>query len=239
MQKEFINIAAHELRTPIQPILGATELIELELKDKDKVEITKPEVELIVRNAKRLQRLSSDLLEASRIESESLVLYKELFDLNGTILAAVEDAKSSVPSSKRERIEWIIKQPDDAKIMVEADKSRLMEVVSNLLRNAIKFTDEGSITVTVEGKSNDGMVEVRIVDTGAGIHNDVLPKLFTKFVTRSDQGTGLGLFIAKNIIDAHSGSITAENNPSGRGATFTFTLPITNQLQQETNKQAT
>jgi len=222
MQTEFINIAAHELRTPIQPLLGAAEILEEELeKGADNMKISKSEIDMIIRNAKRLGRLSSDLLEASRIESKSLKLAKEPLDMNEKIQNVIKDSKSFIEKSKD--IQLVYKPGSDAPIIVEADKSRIFEVLSNLVRNAIKFTKEGTITVSSE--LSDGSVIVKVQDTGKGIDSEIMPKLFNKFASKSESGTGLGLFISRNIIEAHGGRIWAENNKDGVGATFSFSLP--------------
>jgi signal transduction histidine kinase len=222
MQQEFINVAAHELRTPIQPLLGVTELIQQSMDSKDSIEITRDDVEMLVRNAKRLERLSSDILEVSRIEGRSLKLNKERLDLNEKIQQVIKDVKSFVPSHKSVDLVFESKAAEPA--VVEADKTRLFEVLSNILRNAINFTEKGSILVTLEERNDQAVVTVR--DTGRGIDSEIFPKLFTKFVTKSEQGTGLGLYLSKGIIEAHGGKIWAENNPDGKGATFTFTLPL-------------
>jgi signal transduction histidine kinase len=118
--------------------------------------------------------------------------------------------------------------------IVEADKDRITQVISNILNNAIKFASnqkEGTVSVTLEkNHSNRGEVIVNIRDTGEGIHQEILPRLFTKFATKSFSGTGLGLYISKSIIEAHGGRMWAQNNSDGQGggATFTFTLPLTN-----------
>jgi signal transduction histidine kinase len=222
MQTEFINIAAHELRTPIQPLLGAAEILEEEMeKNGGNVKITRAEVDLITRNAKRLARLASDLLEVSRIESNTLRLQKETFDLNEKIRHVVNDSRHYIePGAKVE----IVFQPTGQPLLVEADKSRMDEVLSNLIRNAIKFTKQGTITLTLEVADGDAVVKVR--DTGSEIDPDIMPKLFTRFASKSDSGTGLGLFIAKSIVEAHGGRISGENNADGRGATFIFFLPM-------------
>jgi signal transduction histidine kinase len=221
MQQEFINIAAHELRTPVQPLLGIADLLEMNTSRSERIEITRPELEMIIRNAKRLERLSSDILEVSRIESQSLKLHRERVDMNKKIQNVVIDAKSFVPSGRKlEIVAELYKEP----LYVFADKPRLFEVVSNLVNNAVKFTGSGTITVRVEKEDDNAVVSVR--DTGRGIDPDVMPRLFTKFVSKSVTGTGLGLFISKSIVEAHGGRIWAENNSDGRGATFTFSLPL-------------
>jgi signal transduction histidine kinase len=226
MQKEFINIAAHELRTPIQPILGLAQVLQHEIKDiyyKDLIDV-------VIRNARRLQRLTEDILDITKIESQSLQLKREQFNLNDVITNSISDIMVDSDSFKKNEKHNRIKlryEPQD--IFIEADKARITQVISNILGNAVKFTEEGTISVSVEQKkeeeNNDHVVVISVKDTGQGIHRDILPKLFTKFATKSETGTGLGLFISKSIIEAHGGKIWAENNMSGSGATFTFSLP--------------
>jgi signal transduction histidine kinase len=217
MQKEFINIAAHELRTPTQAITGYSELL-----------ATEPEngrmyVNPILRNSKRLQRLSEDILDVTRIESQSLKLSKEEFDLSDVILSIIGDYRSLLFDNEENISLNIVYEPKS--ITLDADKERVSQVISNLLSNAIKFTtkEKGTIYVTAERKSFETMIRVK--DTGQGIDPEILPKLFTKFTTKSSSGTGLGLFISKSIIEAHGGRIWAENNSDGIGATFSFSLP--------------
>ena len=258
-QRDFINIAAHELRTPIQPILGLSTIIrerisnlarQLQRGNKEvvyeplqdptaitarsdsidrasslssSIEETVPMVDVINRNAKRLEKLTNNLLDISRIENEkSLDLSKEKFDLRQQIENVIDDVRNLIPQEKdiQIRFESNVKK---SSVMVEGDKERIFEVISNFLYNAIKFTEEGEIVVVLDEKDGQAMVSVR--DTGSGIAPEIYPKLFTKFTTKSERGTGLGLFIAKNIVEAHGGKIWAENNSDGRGATFTFSLP--------------
>jgi signal transduction histidine kinase len=229
MQKEFINIAAHELRTPIQPILVTAELLDLQFSSeqekttKEKGEITRDELAILVRNAKRLERLSSNILDIARIESGTLHLTIQEFDLNDVILPLVQDARNEIKNRGKEDV---ITQyaPSDINIVLKGDKDRLSEVVWNLLDNATKFTEKGAISVVT--RKDDNYITITVKDSGSGINSDVLPKLFTKFVTKSEKGTGLGLFISKSIIEAHGGKIWAENNNDGKGATFTFMLPL-------------
>jgi two-component system sensor histidine kinase VicK len=226
MQQEFINIAAHEIRTPVQPLLGMAELLEYQLSgEKDKVEVSKDDISIIIRNARRLERLTSDILEVTRIESGSMKLNREIFDLNEKVRQIVRDLAQEM---NRHTIK-IIAEVSNTPLHVNADKSKIYEVLSNMIRNAIKFTDDGRIIVKTESIEYQGnyFVRVTVRDTGTGISKEIMPRLFTKFATTSDGGTGIGLFISKNIIEEHGGSISGENNADGRGATFYFTLPLT------------
>jgi two-component system, OmpR family, sensor histidine kinase VicK len=233
MQKEFINIAAHELRTPIQPILGLTQVMRSKIGDREREDESEL-LDVITRNAKRLQQLTENILDVTKIESNSLQLNKEQFNLREMILNAISDFKTQLKEFDNVRLELLSKED----ILIEADKTRIGQVICNLLNNAIKFTQkersEGAniISVTLEAdKNNDDKskdVTVSIKDIGIGIATEIMPRLFTKFATKSYQGTGLGLFISKSIIEAHGGKLWAENNKEGKGATFSFSLPIRN-----------
>ena len=225
MQKEFINIAAHELRTPVQPLIGIADILEQDFQKTGKIELGRAEFEMLKRNARRLERLSSDILQVSRIESRSLTLNKEAVNLREKISNVIADIQSTI--SKASDVKIVV-EPFEQDLTVMADKAKLFEVLSNLLRNALKFTTNGAITISVHKDKLEDLdfVVVSIKDTGTGIDEQVIPKLFAKFVSKSEQGTGLGLFISKSIVEAHGGKIWAENNRTGNGATFTFTLPI-------------
>ena len=234
LQREFIHIAAHELRTPIQPILGMAEMIESNLQEKrdgSSSPIKPEEIKMIARNARRLQRLSEDILDIARIESNSLTLHKSLFNLKDVLTLLVDDCKKQIQTDGRE-VKVIHEQPIDDNIELYADKERIMQVLGNLLSNALKFTKQGTITIWTEQSDDKNQLTVKVIDTGLGIDDTLLMRLFTKFATKSDKGTGLGLYISKSIVEAHGGKIWAENNTDGRGATFTFTLPI-QKLHQE------
>lgn len=218
MQKEFIDVAAHELRSPVQPILGLAEVLSSQIKDAQQQEL----LNVIIRNAKRLQQLTDDILDVSKIESQALKLKIEEFDLNSTICDCIQDARNTVEKASRS-VKLLYQSKEDV-ILVEADKVRISQVISNLLSNAIKFTEEGIICVNTE--KQDSQVWISVRDTGAGINSEIFPRLFTKFATKSFEGTGLGLFISKSVIEAHQGRIWAKNNSDGKGATFSFTLPI-------------
>ena len=228
MQKEFINIAAHELRTPIQPILGLSEVLALKTGN---IEQYNELIDAIIRNAKRLQQLTEDILDVTRIESQqSLIIKKERFNLNDLIMNAINDIviKKEI---KNKNIQLLFKPNKGDNIFLNGDIQRLSRVIFNLISNAINFTSHGTILVETNKENDDdadrggGRIIVRVKDTGSGIDSEILPRLFSKFATKSDKGTGLGLFISKSIIEAHGGMIWAENNSDGKGATFSFTLP--------------
>jgi signal transduction histidine kinase len=228
MQKEFINIAAHELRTPVQPILGLSDVL---ISKKGDIEQYKELLDAIIRNAKRLQRLTEDILDVTRIESKSLKLKNEEFSLNDVISCIVADYKKQIKQSGSNV--KLLYQPLEETVVIEADKTRMAQVISNLINNAIKFTKEGSILVEVEKKkvekddeNQKEVIVVSVKDTGMGIDSEILPRLFTKFTTKTYHGTGLGLFISKSIVEAHGGRMWAENNADGIGATFAFSLPL-------------
>ncbi len=233
LQREFIHVAAHELRTPIQPILGMAEIIESTLQKKKDASIKPEEIEMIARNARRLQKLSEDILDIARIESNSLTLHKSLFNLRDVLTLLVEDCRKQIQMDGRE-VKVIYQQPnDDDDIEVHADKERIMQVLGNLLSNALKFTKQWTITIQTEQTNDKNQLTVKVTDTGLGIDDALLLRLFTKFATKSDKGTGLGLYISKSIVEAHGGKIWAENNTDGKGATFTFTLPIQKPHQEQ------
>ena len=222
MQKEFINIAAHELRTPVQPILGLSQVLIAEQKGGKYSEL----LLVINRNAERLRQLIEDILDVTKIESQSLHLRIQKFNLNHLISSVISEHENMIERQQcHKRIVFDCK--DD--INIEGDKVRISQVVSNLLSNSIKFTkEEGSIIITSEQKKegNKNIVVVSVKDAGPGIDSEILPRLFTKFASKSEMGgTGLGLYISKSIIDAHRGEIWYDNN-IGKGAIFSFSLPI-------------
>ena len=260
VQREFINIAAHELRTPIVPILNLSELlyskiIELQQEGKQEEKEMLEMSEIILRNANRLHQLTEDILDVTRIESNTLKLRKERLNLNDVIVDAVQDCTRQIANSNvNVMCEPANNDSSSITLLVEADRRRLTQVVSNLLNNAIKFTQEGTVSVTIsiikrkEDTDRDSKVKaaeevlIAVKDTGIGIDPELMPRLFTKFATKSYQGTGLGLFISKSIVEAHGGKMWAENNNSSNnngddnndgsnnrkhnGATFYFTLPL-------------
>ena len=228
IQKEFINMAAHELRTPIQPILGLADVLRDYVTDSHQSKL----LDVIMRNAKRLQRLSCDILDVSKIESSLLKISKSKIDLNENIKNVINDVENGYDDGNNSNVK-IIFEPKET-IFVYADKDRIHQVLSNLLNNAIKYTKNGIVTINTSianGSNNnandDKEAIVTIMDTGCGITPEIMQKLFSKFVTTSSHGTGLGLFISKGIIEAHGGRIWAENNSNGVGSSFSFSLPFT------------
>jgi signal transduction histidine kinase len=254
MQMEFINMASHEIKTPTQAILGYAEILHKHPERRDEI------LNAISRNATRLQRLTNDILDVSRIESHTLKLTKEQFNINDLILDIVQDYRNQIEKEKDKYNLALVckyhhKNHDDdndvfSSLIVEADKERIIQVISNLLNNAIKFTKDGQITINVmkytdeeynvkkdSSQKREEQVMVSIKDTGTGISFDMLPRLFTKFATKSGSGgTGLGLFISKSIIEAHGGRIWAQNSTDGeKGATFYFTIPLSRQTNKNIN----
>jgi signal transduction histidine kinase len=221
MQKEFINIASHELRTPTQAILGMSGL--LQYYPEKKAEL----IEVIQRNAKRLQTLTDSILDVTRIESQTFQLDKGRFNVYDLLSDVIKDFTERIKSdNKNIKLLYDQKYTNLPPVIVEADKGRITQVLSNILNNALKFTNEGQIIVRAHESDNKKEIIVSITDTGTGINKDIFAKLFSKFVTNSVSGTGLGLYISKSIVEAHGGKIWAENNKDKVGATFMFTLPV-------------
>ena len=254
IQSDFIKVAAHELRNPIQPILGMAQIVKSVITQKKEVNInqTCDHLDIIIRNARKLQRLTDDVLDINRIETNSLHIRKDTFNLKELIQVLVDDYKSPNNNEKKydsniyRNIELsclfpsITKDRQNADLFpIEADRDRISQVISNLLSNALKFTNEDdTIYVTIEKKDTGsiGEVTVSIKDTGTGIDPEIFPRLFTKFATKSDKGTGLGLFISKSIVEAHGGKIWAKNNSDGKkGSTFAFNIPLA--FQQQGHRQ--
>lgn len=225
MQKEFINVAAHELRTPIMPILGEAELIENDLSDNEFASVSKEQISSIIRNAKRLDRLAADILDVTNIEGKSLKLNKSTFDIDEILSELVTEYSRHIENDQSKSKGLTISYKP-IHVGIFADRYRITQVISNIINNAIKFTDQGSIAI--EGTVSSSELTIKIIDTGKGIDKEIVNRLFDKFVSRSEQGTGLGLFISKNIMESHGGTIIGYNNENGTGATFVFTLPIEN-----------
>ena len=234
LKDEFVGIASHELRTPVQSILGFASL-----ENNGQID-TKEAYKGVLLEAYRLQQLTNDLLDVSRIESGiSLTYAMEKVRINEIILDVVNGVKVSLKEGVS--IETKIggngagdiegnNNKNNNDIEIYADKSRITQAISNIVVNAVKFTDSGTILVESSVSDDKERVEVKVSDSGRGIAEDILPNLFDKFVTKTlrnenKRGTGLGLYITKAIIDAHKGKIFAYNNKQGVGATFTIVLP--------------
>ena len=231
MQKEFINVAAHELRAPIQPILGLAEVLRDKKQQHDnriqeQMESKEDLLNVIIRNAKRLRLLTENILDITKIENNSMELNKEEFILSRIVLETFTDFANQLSNEQKESVK-LISALDEGDVPVLADRHRINQVISNLLNNAIKFTQQGRITISIEKEKFGKEVIVKVKDSGSGIDPGIMSRLFTKFATKSHVGTGLGLFISKSIVEAHGGRMWAENNLVGKGATFCFSVPIT------------
>ena len=240
MQKEFINIVAHDLRTPLTPIIGLTEYVRDKTKDVHHMEL----LDRVVKDAKKLSYLNEKILDVTKFESKLFKPNKEVFSLNELIVNVIKELEHILDDAKKIKFEYHF----DTEYLVDADSRRIGQVISNLIDNSIKSileqgtgrgvisisTSIGKLTGTIPNLGGDyypqHMIIVSIKDTGIALDNEILPRLFTKFATKSFQGTGLGLYLSKNIIEAHGGKIWAENNKDGFGATVSFSLPLTNKL---------
>jgi two-component system sensor histidine kinase VicK len=227
LQNEFISMAAHELRTPIQPILALSQ--HLFSQDSASANQRKEYLEIIVRNAIRLQQLTENILDITKIERRSLQLKLEQINFNEIVFSSIQDANGSLDNKSKVKINCHFSKNETN--FVRGDRQRLSQVMTCLLNNSIKHTSKGKIDVFIErskegSRANDQFVIIRVRDTGVGIDLQMMDKLFSKFGTKSETGTGLGLFISKGIVEAHGGGIWAENNVDGTGACFAFNLPL-------------
>ena len=238
MQSEFIDAAAHELRTPIQPIISSVGLIRSRMQNLDMHNI-EDSLNMITRNAERLNQLFSDILDVTKIEGNLLELQKEQLNLNEILMTAISKHRNRITKANVDI--KLLFEPCEEILLVQADQERIIQVISNLLSNAIKFTrrEGGIVRVKVQKRRDDydysnikknvsikSVAVISVTDTGSGIDSDIMLRLFEKFASKSYQGTGLGLFISKSIVEAHGGKIWGQNNSDGKGATFYFTLPI-------------
>src|SRR2546426_920560 len=223
LQKDFINIAAHELRTPVQAIINYAELAIADKGQREKYYAR------LLRSVNRLQKLTEEILDAARIESGNLRLSNEVFNLTQVVAEVLADEESGIRNKKLE----IVFIPDKRKIEPYGDKARIARVIHNIVGNAAKFTEEGRITVTTRLDEKSEEAVVIVADTGPGIDLGILPKLFTRFVAKSESGTGLGLYLSKSIVEAHGGEIKDEENSGGRGATFYFTIPVSQKRSRQ------
>ncbi len=231
LQKEFIHIAAHELRNPVQSILGFSDILQKQIGNTEKY---KNSIDIINRNANRLKRLINRILDVTQIDNDLLDLSKDTFNLTELVSEIIKEYQNRIRKQDKPelKIEFMVgshnKANPDTDIIITADRMRITQVITNLLDNAIEFTEEenGKITIHLEKSRSSNEALVRVVDSGIGINQDILHILFNKFSTRSTKGTGLGLYISKKIIEAHGGRIWAQNNKDGKGAIFSFSLPL-------------
>lgn len=230
LEKDFINIAAHELRNPVQPIIGFSELLYSKIDNLEHRRL----LDEVILNAKRLERLARIMLDVTRIENNSLVLTKEIVDASEILRDIVDSYNRKLEErsveGNNENTKLILIQNGIKNMNAAIDKVRITQVICNIFDNAISFSHEGKIRVILRREKQNGQnfLIISVKDMGPGIDPEISSKLFTKFASKSDMGTGLGLFISKGIVEAHGGKIWAENNPY-RGAKFSFSLPIENQ----------
>jgi signal transduction histidine kinase len=270
-QLEFINLAAHELRTPIMPIIGGLELLEELLSQITPEQIVHREIkrntDMISRNALRLKKLADDILHVSRIEGGVYRLnLQENVNIISLILTTIESIKENYEySDKRDKVSisffTSVEYEDERRLskdqeeqqlvdskkslLIKCDAEKIQQVVFNLLHNAMKFTEQGVITINIDARRtnnplrdrdknnsnrNNDTIIVSIKDQGTGVDPSIKEKLFEKFMTRSSNGAGLGLYLSKKIVEAHGGKIWVESNSNNseneRGAIFAFSLPV-------------
>ncbi len=226
LKTEFMNIAAHELRSPVTPIKGYLDLIIHDPEANDKI---KNWAKISLRNAERLLKLVNDILDVARLDSDTMRFDMEKLNTTELLKEVAEDAR---PAITAKHLEFDLNIPPDIPHIL-ADKNRLSQVMKNLIGNALKFTDTGSISL--HATHHDTTIEITVADTGIGISKEELKKIFTKFYQaytgedRNNEGTGLGLFISKEIIRKHNGRIWAESEV-GKGSVFKIELPYIHKM---------
>jgi two-component system sensor histidine kinase VicK len=234
IKDEFVNIAAHELRNPISPIIASADFA---IEDIEKLKESKDDtltldsleenIHIIARNAAKLYKLSEDILQVSKIESGTFSLRLGQVDLKALCEMAVQDTKKKIESEKKPldiHLDYKIPSNGSEAVAISCDSSKISQVIYNLLDNAVKFTDKGTISISVAMHEESSII-FKVEDSGVGIDREIKDRLFDKFASRSNGGTGLGLYLSKKIVEAHGGKVWGSNNPSGIGATFSFTLP--------------
>jgi len=237
LQKEFINIAAHELRNPVQSLLGFSDIL---MNTTGNIESYSKFIVTMNQSTKRLARLIDKVLDVTQLENELLILNKENFSLEKLVIEIVREYNNTINLLNRNQLEILYdSRPNDFNNVksegsrnfgyVFADRTRIIQVIMNILENAIEFTERGTITLRLSENMTTHEVVLTVSDSGSGIDPAILPNLFTKFVSKSRKGTGLGLYISKKIIEAHKGMIWAENcydsNNKIKGSKFTLILP--------------
>lgn len=222
LKDNFINIASHELKSPLHPIYGFVELAR-------NGDIGSEEALAgISKQARQLEEVANRILDVSRIDNGILYLSYEKFSLSDLLIEISSSYRLNL--DKKITIETVLEKGID----IEADRVRIGQVIRNLINNALKFTERGNIKIIMQSNIQKNFVEVTISDSGPGIHQDILPNLFNKFITKGPKseswnGNGLGLYLSREIINAHGGHIFAHNNKDV-GATFKFTIPIMKHL---------
>jgi signal transduction histidine kinase len=239
IKDEFVNIAAHELRTPITPIIAAVEFIKRDFasiagnlekvvddQTKKKFDDVHANLDMIARNTKKLLRLAEDILQVSRIQSGTFAIEMHENDVSAMIETTMQDIRKKYEDDRPNVMLRHTLSSDNRlePLQVLCDGPKIAQTLFNLLDNAMKFTENGTVEIALNQVGNELVFSVR--DSGAGIDPLIIGKLFEKFVTKSSGGTGLGLYLCKKIVEAHGGRIWGQNNMGATGATFSFTLPM-------------
>jgi len=226
LKTEFMNIAAHELRSPVTPIKGYLDLIIHDPESADKI---KNWAKISLRNAERLLKLVNDILDVARLDSDTMRFDMEKLNTTELLKEVAEDVR---PAITAKHLKFDLSIPTDIPYIL-GDKNRMSQVMKNLIGNALKFTDTGSISL--HATRQETTVLITVADTGIGISKEELKKIFTKFYQaytgedRNNEGTGLGLFISKEIVKKHNGRIWAESEV-GKGSTFIIELPYIHKM---------
>ena len=226
---DFLAVASHELRTPIQPILGYAYLAA-------KGKVSQEEAwDGVLKEARRLQQLANDILDVTKFESGNMIYFMDHEKINRLLASIANSVKKDLPDGLEIAVEY---DEAEADLQIWMDRSRMSQVITNIIGNAMKFTEQGSIKIQSKAMRDENKIEIRVSDTGKGISKDVMPMLFQKFATRGHgevqnrKGSGLGLYICRAIVNGHDGEISAFNN-GDRGATFVISLPISNNKRPE------
>ena len=222
---EFVSIASHQLRSPLTAIKGYSSLI-LEGSFGPISDKVKEAVDVVFQSSQKLVLVIEDFLDITRIELGKMKYEMNKVDLQEIVSQVVNELRHSVESHDLE----LKYKPDTKKYWILGDKGKISQVVGNMIDNAMKYTKEGTISVLVSNEK--GNIRLMVKDTGVGIPPDIISKLFQKFARAKDAskvnitGTGLGLFVAKQIVDAHKGKIWAESEGLGKGSTFIVEFPV-------------
>jgi two-component system sensor histidine kinase VicK len=230
---EFVQLTAHEIRNPLQSILGPSNILS---SKKDITSSYGEMINIISGSVKNLQKLTKDMLDAAKFENQSLKISKKRINLTETIKTLINNFSirndNNPNNNSKVQIDFKTiqqKNSDYFSLFVKADKDRIAQVIFNPLNNAVKFSHKNSkikVTLSLQKKDKKNYALIKIKDSGNGIDSSILPIIFTKFVSTSKDGTGLGLYLCKSIVEDHGGRIWAENNKDNNGATFAFTLPL-------------